>query len=79
MGKFTEAQNVLLRACKNADFEVGLSLEIGLTCVQDKHALKMAKFIREHPNLSNDEMYVDKAYEIIGEPRPEYYVDSKRV
>lgn len=73
--KVTKAQEDLIQACKMAKFDVVIALEVGLTCKKDEHALKMAEYIRNHPN-EDEETYVDKAYEIIGEPRPEYVVED---
>lgn len=71
----TKAQKSLIQACKEAKFNVVIALEVGLTCKKDEHALKMAEYIRNHPN-EDEEKYIDKAYEIIGEPRPEYVVED---
>lgn len=35
----------------------------------------MAEFIHKYPNEDFD-IYLDKVYEIIGEPRPEYIVED---
>ena len=63
---------------KKAGFSRAWALAVGLTCKEDEHASAMAEYIRKHPSEDFD-TYLDKAYEIIGEPRSEYYVDGKRV
>lgn len=61
-----------------AYFDRAMAVSIGLTCKEDEHAAAMAEYIRKHPNEDFD-TYLDKAYEIIDEPRPEYFLDGKRV
>lgn len=80
MNKITPSKEwlELVDEMKKAEFSRTWALTFGLLCKQDEHALKMAKFIRQHQRESF-ENYLDKAYEIIGEPRPEYYVDGKKV
>lgn len=75
MAKVTDSQENLIQACKQAKFEVVLALEVCLICKADEYAKQMADYIRNHPN-EDDETYVDMAYEIIGESRPEYVVED---
>lgn len=75
MSGVTKAQENLIQEFKKAKFDVVTALEVGLTCKSDEHANAMAEFIRKYPN-EDAEVYVDKAFEIIGKPRPEYVVED---
>lgn len=78
--ELSQAEKELVRAMKVAHIDKGTFVVLGVLCgKKDEHATAMAKYISEHPNVDDTDIYIDKAYEIIGEPRPEYYVDGKKV
>lgn len=69
------AENNLANAMLDAHFEKAAYLAFILLCKKDEHANAMAEFIRKYPNEEFD-VYLDKAYEILGEPRPEYIIED---
>jgi len=72
----SKAQQKLIDTNKRLKINVGVAIFISCLCVSDQHALAMEEFVCNHPDETAD-VYIDKAYEIIGEPRTEYYVDGK--
>ncbi len=65
----------MVQVMKKHHFSRALAFEVGFTCSEDKDALAMAEYICDHPN-EEEEMYVDKAYEIIGEERPKIIIED---
>ena len=74
----TKAQRHLIDVNKELNIDLCAAIPMSCLCKSDEHANAMAEYVRSHPN-EDVETYIDKAYEIIGETRPEYYVDGKRV
>ena len=74
----TKEQQHLIDVNKELNIDLCAAIPMSCLCKSDEHAKAMAEYVRKHPN-EDVETYLDKAYEIIGEPRPEYLVDGKQV
>lgn len=67
----TKAQQQLIELNKKLKIDLCAAIPMSCLCKSDEHAQSMAEYVRNHPN-EDVETYIDKAYEIIGEERPEY-------